>query len=614
MAETSRTYWSKDPEEAPLYSDWRITFARNGIVDDDDDDDDTMKKNNECGGGDNKNKNEIYSSSSTVTYHVHRNMLGPRSEYFNRVFCQSLSKDDNEDNHGRTTASFSEAHNQHSRIEFSSVLTQSSFDSIIQALEKFLDYCYYFDTFSYTPDRFEKTNLSPVALHFLTDYFQIKNEDFMNHINMYTEKKSESLLRKVKNQANEYYSVLCKDIINFRSAGLNVEAIQKMFVACCTRNRLCLSLGSPLSKVIDSALWLSIASSVGKGDICPGNESNDWSNNVAYFIGENAIDADAFRILTDKNLLPTVDPNAAVILLDKERAHGLYERLLEENETKDMDVDGVRGVDDVRDDNGSTQLTCLQDRCVESFNLANLESESQEDLREKALRVMSHTVMNAFLRKNLCRTRQTLKRKNDEISQTKKEKNDLVKEKSDALRQLRTEKSGNIKAVNKLMQKRSYLKTSYEHAIRNQIIEVIARHQKEFKLQTEDIVSMLPDIPQRDVINQLEDVKDQLAYLVTTNQIMYTSADKFYTVGQDVIIGRASTILKAFKRGKFGGSNGTDKLTKDQLYAALRGLSSSQSDVDQIIETLRSRGFLVCSNQSHYNSTRYNSTALYTIN
>ena len=390
-----------------------------------------------------------------------------------------------------------------------------------------------------------------------------------------------------------------------------------MFVACCIRNRLCLSPDSPLSKVIDSVLWLSIASSVGKGviyHICPGTESNGWSNNVAYFIGENAIDADAFRILTNKNLLPTVDPNAAVILLDKERAHGLYERLLEENETKDMDVDGVRGVDDVRDDNGSTQLTCLQDRCVESFNLANLECESQEDLREKALRVMSHTVMNAFLRKNLCRTRQTLKRKNDEISQTKKEKNDLVKEKSDALRQLRTEKSGNIKAVNKLMQKRSYLKTSYEHAIRNQIIEVIARHQKEFKLQTEDIVSMLPDIPQRDVINQLEDVKDQLAYLVTTNQIMYTSADKFYTVGQDVIIGRASTILKAFKRGKFGGSNGTDKLTKDQLYAALRGLSSSQSDVDQIIETLRSRGFLVCSNQSHYNSTRYNSTALYTIN
>ena len=126
MAETSRTYWSKDPEEAPLYSDWKITFARNGIVDDDDDDD-TMTKNNECGGGgDNKNKNEMCSSSSTVTYHVHRNMLGPRSEYFNRVFCQPGE------------ASFSETHRQHSRIKFSSVLTQSSFDSITQAFKNSL--------------------------------------------------------------------------------------------------------------------------------------------------------------------------------------------------------------------------------------------------------------------------------------------------------------------------------------------------------------------------------------------------------------------------------------------------------------------------------------------
>ena len=605
MAETSRTYWSKDPEEAPLYSDWRITFARNGIVDDDDDDDDTMKKNNECGGGDNKNKNEIYSSSSTVTYHVHRNMLGPRSEYFNRVFWQSLSKDDNDDIHGRTTASFSEAHNQHSRIEFSSVLTQRSFDSIIQAFEKFLDYCYYFDTFSYTPDRFEKTNLSPVALHFLTDYFQIKNEDFMNHINMYTEKKSESLLRKVKNQANEYYSVLCKDIINFRSAGLNVEAIQKMFVACCTRNRLCLSLGSPLSKVIDSALWLSIASSVGKGDICPGNESNDWSNNVAYFIGENAIDADAFRILTDKNLLPTVDPNAAVILLDKERAHGLHECLLKENETKDTAVDGVCGVDDVcdgvRDDNGSTVLTCLQVRCVESFNLANLESESQERLRERALRVMSHTVVNEFLRKNLCRTRQTLKRKNDEISQTKKEKNDVVKEKSNlakekihAVSALKREKDD---AVNKWID----VKTKYDTTLINQIIEVIARHQKKFKVRIQDIVSFLPDISRKDI-------KGILQYPSIKQQIIYTASDDAYTVGQDIITNRASNILKSYKKRKKERGESSD-LTKVQLYAALRGLTSSQSDVDQIMETLRSRGFLVFPDPYDYNPT-----PLYTIN
>ena len=107
MADTTgRTYWSKDHDEAPPYSDWEITFMKQNDNDEDteqqdgqNDDDD---KNSD---GTNKNKRRKHNTSqagndsrisktatavATTTYHVHRNMIGPRSEYFTRLFCQPL--------------------------------------------------------------------------------------------------------------------------------------------------------------------------------------------------------------------------------------------------------------------------------------------------------------------------------------------------------------------------------------------------------------------------------------------------------------------------------------------------------------------------------------------
>ena len=77
---TTKSYWSKDPEEEPLYSDWRITFLKKCHANFDD-----------CGGDSESGGGSSSSNMSTVTYHVHRNMIGPRSEYFTRLFCQPLS-------------------------------------------------------------------------------------------------------------------------------------------------------------------------------------------------------------------------------------------------------------------------------------------------------------------------------------------------------------------------------------------------------------------------------------------------------------------------------------------------------------------------------------------
>ena len=183
--ETARTHWSKDPEEAPPNSDWRITFVH------DNDNDDTNETKNDGNGGDDDNSNEKCGTSRptmVVTYHVHRCMIGPPSEYFTRLFYQPLSSNDagGDDDHQRV--SFSESRNQQSRIEFSKMLTRNSFDSIIKGFETFLDYCY-LDSKWIKPERFDDDNLSPVALYFLSDYFQIQHNDFMSHIAMYTKRR-----------------------------------------------------------------------------------------------------------------------------------------------------------------------------------------------------------------------------------------------------------------------------------------------------------------------------------------------------------------------------------------------------------------------------------------
>ena len=152
-------------------------------------------------------------------------------------------------------------------------------------------------------------------------------------------------------------------------------------------------------------------------------------------------------------------------------------------------------------------------------------------------------------------------------------------------------------AVNKWID----VKTKYDTTLINQIIEVIARHQKKFKVRIQDIVSFLPDISRKDI-------KGILQYPSIKQQIIYTASDDAYTVGQDIITNRASNILKSYKKRKKERGESSD-LTKVQLYAALRGLTSSQSDVDQIMETLRSRGFLVFPDPYDYNPT-----PLYTIN
>ena len=345
------------------------------------------------------------SRPTVVTYHIHRCMVGPRCEYFTRLFDNT----------------FSESQSQHSRIEFSAVLTNNSFDKILKAFESFLDLCYFDKSIETgTPFDFYNEKLSPVALHFLSDYLQIQNDDFASQLTSYTEKVREylSVLMKnvlytrVLNSPNEYTCVLCKELINFRSEGLNVKMVEAMFIQCCYENRKCLSPRAPLTKVFDITLWISLVSYLEDKLVVGGDECIDWSNNIAYYIDENSkvIDEDAFRTLTHTGVLPTIHPNAAIILLKEEMIRGLdkYD-VVDGQEDDGEDVDSGDDADDEDDDDvddNDNELTHLQQRCVDSFEAADLENPDNNELRDKAIDVMSPTFAKMYLKRVLLRDRQ----------------------------------------------------------------------------------------------------------------------------------------------------------------------------------------------------------------
>ena len=410
MVATGRTYWSKDPDEVPPYSDWKIAFAKQNDDNDYDHDHDhggntTDMKMHDCGDDDENKINSSSSSSSNssnssnsrttvVTYHIHRCMVGPRCEYFTRIF------DSNTSNGGMA---FSESQTQHSRIEFSAVLTHNSFDKILKAFEAFLDFCYFDERFQNDRTSVWNAKISLVALHFLSDYLQIQNEDFASQLAVYTNMVQGYLTVLLKNilhscvvTPNEYPCILCKELINFRSEGLNVEMIEAMFIQCCYENRDGLSPGAPLSKVFDITLWITLASNLADKVVAGSVESKDWSENIAYYIVKNTkeINDDAFRTLTHGKVLPTFHPTAAIILLREERRRGLDRNNVVDGQQENDDVDDNSSDDDNDDDN---VLTNLQKRCVDSFDSANLENADNKELRDKAFLEMSHTVIKNLI-------------------------------------------------------------------------------------------------------------------------------------------------------------------------------------------------------------------------
>jgi hypothetical protein len=158
-----RIQWSKEPDEAPDYSDWKITLAK-------------------------KCTSPTEETPPTVTFSVHRSLLGPQSEYFNRIFKSADSAvSNNNDGAGDDCGAFSESKNQHSVIDLPPNISDKAFDLFVKAFETLLGYCYLEDV--------DFKGTSPVPLFFVCDYFQME-DDFESKVYDYTE----NLLKKMASE------------------------------------------------------------------------------------------------------------------------------------------------------------------------------------------------------------------------------------------------------------------------------------------------------------------------------------------------------------------------------------------------------------------------------
>jgi len=385
-AQKCRILWSKEPDDVPDYSDWKITLTKNEIE-----------------------------SPSAVTFSVHRHMVGPQSQYFTGIFKSKESKIqmdcDNKNALSSSTGSLktevgvgamSRTKDQHSKIMFPSNISDQAFTLIVKAFEAFLDYCYLEDI------DFRTNNTSPVPLLFLCDYLQMETH-FEQKVIQY----ATSVFAEMASQ--EKLSLLYDQIILFRAAGLSVTQAQTMASKLCYETKQLLSKETPLSSIADLPLWLNVVFLIqqyveqrGEGGQQPQSKSasREWSLHIAHFLEDDhnraTVDATSFQKLTSAVMLPYVHEHATLRLLKEEQTHASSKVYTNDNEKKDDDNDD----DNDGDDGGGTllpQLTNLQNRCVESLDEAKLELDSNKELRELATGVMymSPRVMRTYLDRTL---------------------------------------------------------------------------------------------------------------------------------------------------------------------------------------------------------------------
>jgi hypothetical protein len=398
-----RVQWSKEPDEAPDFSDWKITLAKKG-------------KPNQS-----SQTVEKGTSSLAVTFSVHRNLLGTQSEYFNRIFKLSNSVAVLSDKDGRTDLSsssgggFSESKTQHSFIDLPSNISDKSFGLIVKAFEALLDYCYV--------ENFDLNGTSPIPLLFLCDYFQME-DDFESQVIMY----SENLIKETASKLKLH--LLYADVIEFRAAGLNVEHAQNLISRECSLDKILLSSGMQLAVIADLPLWLNVVFFINNPlKKC----SKYWSTSVANFLvninKSSAIDSNSFQKLTDENVLPYVNANAALVLLKEEQKYGCPEAPFSDDS-----------------DSKLPKLTNLQERCVKSLIEAELERNETKEYREKLRQRVIETmyslphVMGTYLN----RTLDSYDEERTTLSQQIKAKTDRLKKVEDRLKTDRKKYRGEI--------------------------------------------------------------------------------------------------------------------------------------------------------------------------
>ena len=479
---TPATYWTKEPQQAPLYSDWIVSFTTTTTT--------TTaagkKDINETGSvstaslssasSDGESSSVVTSNSSDVvvstlpsppssspasssqeqqqqqqqpsqshetSFAVHRNMIGPRSEYFTKSFLSMTS-----------SSSKSHENNMISVITLPSNLSKKAFNSLVEAFEVFLDYCYTptstttasTGTNDFTSNKLTTDNA--VAMYCLCNYFQMDNDVCAKVQNFISNDLNQDTVVTYYQNIKELRSSSCdnnnnnnnssttptkgssvdnKDTSTSSDALLNVSPLHEMVAHLCYKhpNVLSPSSVSNLTKIADLALWLSIGSLLSAGNITYVDDSNDdhnkndnnismkndskiWSENLTTFFDnyytDNSNDStdspslmnlkESFRILTNDKVLPVVSEKVALRLLQHEREHDLCDAntVNDEHEEKDYGTVGTlsfgSSADESDDDDESDESDSLNSVVEAALNSVidaaiNSSEDKEEDEQEQ---------------------------------------------------------------------------------------------------------------------------------------------------------------------------------------------------------------------------------------
>jgi len=429
------TYWSNQPDQVPLYSDWKVLFTTYGAPTQDYKDAGSVSTSSLSSSdgesvvvdpANNKQNNENIVSSSPskeeeqqkeVAFAVHRNMIGPRSKYFTNSFTSTTASD------GTSSV-----------INLPSNLSPKAFDSMAKAFEVLLDYCYNIHNAA-TEDVFADTNSkltteNAVAMYCLCNYFQMDDEVCIKVREFITNDLNEDTVATYY-QHVKYFRNGCSADNNdddddekeedkedtaskTSTALLNVAPIHDLVAYLCYKFPRVLAPAATqdddtnttddddhdddashneLAKIADLALWLSIGSLLSAGNTI--DESNNenkkaidddskvWSENITSFFDHGKPNdlQKTFRILTNETVLPVISEKVALRLLEHERLHGLSDDDVAHHPSSDDDHQSITS--DVSKSTDSTDDDHEHARVIEVSRGGSSSSESGSLLSRK---------------------------------------------------------------------------------------------------------------------------------------------------------------------------------------------------------------------------------------
>jgi len=438
--------WTKEPEEAPLYSDWKVTIERSSGIDE------AVTNNN----------------NKSVTYAVHRILLGPKSEYFTRVFSSYAANDDT-DNSSSSACSFLESKDQHSRIVLPHELSDEAFDWTTEAFEMLLTECY---KQVYSPP---KNPRAFVALYYLADYFQVHDS---------VQKRFGLLLWRDLHSGKP--GQIYKGVIEFQEAGLYSMGIHTTFAKHCHMiGSKSMYAGTELADTADVPLWLEIATLLSNAspetdpddadydDSNEGKIGEEWSNNIAYFLNRNDSHAtlEVCEKLTCVTCMPYIHTEAALIFLNLEQQR--FQR------------DVINSV------------SKLQERCVDTLLVSHLELPVNKDLRKKVISEMSKypPVIELYVTQTL-----------DCLYETKLASQNRQDELDAEIVELNEKVQAGEEEVHSLLSSSSRRGVLHGGGTRERVKQYFLQHGSEnyYGAEIDDCIEALSDIEETDIRNAIE--------------------------------------------------------------------------------------------------------------